>query len=365
MIRISALPGFGALRRVVLTTAFAFGLAAAHADSIKMPNGEMLHGTIVQETPAEVTFRSASFGDLKIARVPGMEIARTGATESAAGAKTVAPAMSAGAATAPAATPTAAAAVAAAGPGGRPAPPPSLLQKWFGLSERWSLELESNLLVQNDMFHALATGTELTIGYRVPNETKPTQPRHEYGLFGAYNYQRVNTTVVGENTEVAARYFFQPLSRWLLVSQADWIVDRINGIERRIHVLGIPSYRLIDTPRTRLLAGVGPSYLSDTRLVPTSATTMSQQTVGGFRIGFYELFQQTLTPALKFQQTLVILSRAQDPASTYNLRVEASLRRQLSAHLMLNLGYDYVRDENTVFDPESIATLKLMLGYRF
>ena len=51
--------------------------------------------------------------------------------------------------------------------------------------------------------------------------------------------------------------------------------------------------------------------------------------------------------------------------STYNLRFDASLRRQLSAHLSLTLLYDYVRDENPVFDLESIATLKLMLGYQF
>ena len=359
MISASAHSRFRAVRCVALAAALTFVFAAAHADSVKMPNGETLQGTVVQETAEDVTFRSVSFGEIKIPRVPGMEIARTGASEPAPIAKTAAPAMTSGAAPAPVA--------AAPGRPGAPGtpPPPSLLQEWFGLSDRWSLELESNLLVQNDKFHATASGTELTVGYRVPNAAKPAQPRHEYGLFGAYNFQKVNETVVGKNTELAVRYFYQPLSPWLLVSQADWIVDRINGIESRSHVLAIPSYRLIDTARTRFLIGVGPSYLRDTRLVPVSPTSTIQQTVGGFRIGFYELFLQTLTPTLKFQQTLVILSRAQDPASTYNLRVEASLRRQLTAHLMLNLGYDYVRDENTVFAPESIATLKLMLGYHF
>jgi hypothetical protein len=322
-----------------------------------MPNGETLQGTITEESADHVTIRSVSFGEIRVARAPGVEIAHAASmTTTAPATKTAAPVTTSGSAPAPGA---------GHGPGGPAAPPPGLLQKWFGLSDRWSLELGTNLLVQNDKYHALASGTELTVGYRVPNATKPMQPRHEYGLFAAYNYQRIDTTVVGENSELAARYFFQPLSPWLLVSQADWIVDRINGIASRSHALAIPSYRLLDTPKYRLLAGVGPSYLTDRRLVPISPVTNVEQTLQGFRIGFYELFADNLSPTLKFQQTLVILSRAQDPTTTYNLRFDASLSRQLSPHLMLNLDYDYVRDENTLFSPESIATLKLMLGYQF
>jgi putative salt-induced outer membrane protein YdiY len=343
----------GAARRTVLAGIFTLTLAVlARADAIKMPNGETLRGTIVQETAEQVVFQSASFGELRIPRAPGMTLERSGSLAPAA------PAVASGSTPAPAAPP-------GGGPAGPGAEPPSAVKRFLGLSDRWSLELEANLMVQNDKFHATAHGTELTIGYRVPNETKPTQPRHEYGLFAAHNYQKVNSTVVGENSEVAARYFYQPLSPWLLVSQADWMRDRINGVDSRSHVLAIPSYRFIDTPRTRLLAGIGPSYLSDTRLIPTGPTTTVKDTDAGFRVGFYELFLQTLTPGLKFRQTLVVLGRANDPSATYNLRFEASLRRQLTPHLSLNLGYDYVRDENAAFDIESIATLKLMLGYHF
>lgn len=328
---------------------------SARADTVKMPNGEILHGTVVQESADQVLFRSASFGEIKIPRARGLVLTRTDSVASAPA--TPAPIV-ASAATGASPTPGGAA------PGRPDAPRPSAVRQFLGLSDRWSLELEANLLVQNDKFNMVARGSELTVGYRVPNEAKPTQPRHEYGLFGAHEFQKVNNMVVGKNTEAAFRYFYQPLSRWLLVSQADWRVDRINGIASRSRLLTIPSYRLIDKPRTRLLAGIGPSYLTDTRLIPTGPTSTREDTDGGFRIGFYQLFRQTFTPALQFQQTLIVLGHPTEPSSTYNLRFEASLRRQLSAHLSLNLAYDYVRDENPVFDLETVGTLKLMLGYR-
>lgn len=323
----------------------------ARADTVKMPNGETLHGAVVQEAAGHVVFRSASFGEIKIPRTPGLVLTRTDSTASA-------PASPA---------PTVASASPSPGGGapGRPeAVSPSALRQLLGLSDRWSLEMEANLLVQNDKFNMVARGTEFNVGYRVPNEAKPAQPLHEYGLFGAHEFQKVNDMVVGKNTEFAVRYFYQPLSPWLLVSQADWRVDRINGIASRSRLLAIPSYRLIDQPRTRLLAGIGPSYLTDTRIIATGPTSTREESERGFRIGFYQLFRQTFTPALQFRQTLIVLGHPSEPSSTYNLRFEASLRRQLSAHLSLNLAYDYVRDENPVFDRETVGTLKLMLGYR-
>lgn len=335
-------------RRVSLVAAFAFALTLlARADTLKMPNGEVLLGTIVQEASDHVVFRSTSFGELRVPRAPGLALTRTGSA---------APTSAVAAASAPTYPAPAA--------GGPPAPPPSALRKLLGLSERWSAELEANLLVQNDKFNLVARGTELTVGYRIPNEAKPAQPRHEYGFFGAHQYQKVDTLVVGENTELAFRYFYQPLSRWLLVSQADWRVDRINGLKARSRALAIPSYRLIDTPSTRLLAGVGPSYLHDVRLIPSGHPTPIEETARGFRIGFYQLFRLTFTPALQFRQTLILLSDPSDPAETYNLRFEASLRRQLSPNLSLNLAYDYVRDENPGVDLETIGTFKLLLGIR-
>ena len=346
--------------RTTLTGILALVLAlSARADSVKMPNGETLQGTVVQETAEHIVFRSVSFGEIKIPRAPGITLTRTGSAATEAAPSSAAPAVASASASVTGPAPGG-----PGGPGGPGPEAPSALKQFLGLSDRWSAELEANLLVQNDKFHMVARGAELTVGYRIPNESKPAQPRHEYGFFAAHNYQRVNDDVVGENTEVAFRYFYQPISPWLLVSQADWMVDRVNGIEARSHVLAIPSYRFIDTPRTRLLAGIGPSYLSDTRLIPTGPRTTIEDTDKGFRVGFYQLVRHSFTPALTFRQTLIVLADPDDPSSIYNLRFEASLRRQLTPHLSLNLAYDYVRDENPVFARESIGTLKLMLGYR-
>lgn len=362
MITLSTAPSARLFCRIALTGTLTFVLAfVARADSVKMPNGETLHGTIVRETADHVVFRSAAFGEITIVRVPGMMIERD--VSGGPPPQATMPAPASVPAPAPAAVPPTG--DTHGGPGSPGDQPPSALKEFLGLSDRWSFELEANLLVQNDQFHMVAHGAELTIGYRVPNESKPTQPRHEYGLFAANDFQKVDDTVVSESLEVTARYFYQPLSRWLLVSQADWRVDRINGIESRSHVLAIPAYRLIDTPRARLLAGIGPSYMIDTRLTPTGPTTTREDTDHGFRVGFYQLFRYTFTPALTFRQTLIVLMDPSDPSSIYNLDFDASLRRQLSAHLSLNLSYDYIRDENPVFELESSGTLKLMLGYGF
>lgn len=325
----------------------------ARGDSVKMANGELLQGTVIQETGEFIRFRSASFGEITIARTPGMEITRT-------------PAALADASRSPApATPK----PLPSGPPEEPPTPPSLIRRTLGLSDRWSAEFEANLLIQNDTFHASSRGSELTIGYKVPNAEKPDQSRHEYGLFAAYNYDKVNDTVVGENSEIAFRYFFRPLSPWLLVSQADWMRDRINGIDSRSHIIAVPAYRLIDTKSTRLLAGVGPSFLSDSQIISSNPEVLHKES--GFRFAFYQLLQHTITPGLTFRQTLLILSRPKDPTDTYNLRFEASLRRMLTPHISINLAYDYVRNDeefilpnNSPFSSAAIATLKLTLGYR-
>lgn len=330
----------------------------ARADTITMPNGETLQGTIVQETADTVVFRSLFFGEIKISRVPGMQLKRTAAVADAV--QSPAPASAAPAPAAAAGRP----------PGAEGPPPPSWISTKLGLSDRWSAELEANLLFQNDTYHMSARGAELTIGYKVPNEAKPAQPRHEYGLFGAYNFQKVNDTVIGENAEVAFRYFYQPISRWLLVSQADWTRDRINGIESRSHVMAIPAYRFIDTKATRLLAGVGPSFLSDSLIIATSPVASFIHRESGFRLAFYQLFQHQFWPGLTFRQTLVILGEPSNPSDTYNLRFGAAVRRRLTPHLSLTLSYDYVRFESDYVLPpgaqgpsEMIGTTKVMFGY--
>jgi hypothetical protein len=355
MLTMTTMPSTTSSRLAGLLTALGvcaipFALAlSARGDTVKTPNGETLNGTIIQTTEAFILFRSASFGEIKIPRTPGTEFTRSAAA---------APAASAALAGAP------------AGPAGAPPPPPpGLIKSIFSLSDRWSAELEGNLMIQNDSFKVTARGTELTIGYKVPNATKPSQPFHDFGLFGAYNFQKVNDTVVGENSEFALRYFYQPLSSWLLVSQADWSRDRINGIDFRSNVIAVPAYRFIDSKSARLFAGFGPSFNSESTIISSSPNGLREES--SFRVAFYQLYQQTITPGLTFRQTLLLLSRPKDPGDTYNLRLGASLRRMLTPNLSLSLSYNYLLTENDYVLPDktpvpsqSISTLKLMLGYR-
>lgn len=330
---------------------------SARGDTVRTANGETLNGTIIQTTDDYILFRSASFGEIKIPRTPGTEFTRSSPSSALTGAPASpasAPAGTAGAPAKPAGAP--------------PPPPPGLIRSMFSLSDRWSAEFEANFMVQNDKFKVTARGTELTIGYKVPNATKPAQPLHDFGLFGAYNFQKVNDTVVGENSEFALRYFYQPISSWLLVSQADWSRDRINGIDFRSNVIAVPAYRFIDSKSARLFAGFGPSFNSESTIVSSSPNGLREES--SFRVAFYQLYQQSITPGLTFRQTLLILSRPQDPSETYNLRLGASLRRMLTPNLSLSLSYNYLRTDNdyvlpnkTSLPPESISTVKLMFGY--
>ena len=337
--------------------AFALTLAA-RGDTLRTPNGEILHGTVMRETAEFVVFQSASFGEIRVPRTPGMEVGRA------------APAAQTAAASHPPAAPSKAAAPAVSGSPGKDPASESWIRTALGLSSRWSAELEANLLLQNDVNRMSARATELTIGYKVPNETKPAQPLHDYGLFGSYSFQKVNQQVVGKNTEISFRYFYQPPSPWLLASQADWTRDQINGIDSRAHVLVVPARRLIDTTATRLFAGVGPALLSDSLIFFRSPAGQFEHREAGFRVAAYQLLQHRFSPGLTFRQTLVLLSRPDEPQANYNLRFAASLRRMLTPHLSLSLSYDYVRNESGYVPPPGsegplgkIGTTKLMLGY--
>ncbi len=322
----------------------------AAADTLKMPNGELLQGTIVRETADAVVIRSDSFGELRVTRTPGLEVHRT----------TAAPApQSAAPAVAPSAGATA-----------QPQVNRSWIKTLLGLSDRWSAELEANLLFVSDTYRMSARGAEMTIGYKVPNPAKPNQPVHDYGLFGAYNFQKVDDFVIGDNAELALRYFYQPASSWLLAAQADWTRDQINGIESRTRALAVPAYRFIDTASTRFIAGAGPAFLSESLAIAGSPSSSDSLRDHGFRAALYELFQHQIRPGLTFRQTLVVLARPSNPAETFNLRFGVSLRRRLTPNLSLSLSHDYVRTESDQVVPpgakgsaESIGTTKLMLGY--
>lgn len=308
-----------------------------------MPNGEQLEGTLVRETAAEVVFRSLSFGEIRIARQPGLSLIRSGG-------------------------PTAPATVAAAvPPAPSPAPPPQApgwIQRSLGLSHRWSAECEANLLLLGAEHRVWNQELEATLSYRIPSPWDPSQPRHEFGLFGSHGFQEVDDTRVEEKSELAFRYFLHSASRWLLVSQADWQRDRINSVEARGNAIAAPACKLINRPATRLLLGIGPSYRAESRLVPAPSGAPAIRAQQSFRAALYQVFHHSFTPRLTCRETLLLLARPGDTA-TRSLRLQLSLRRRLTEHLSINLNFESVRDENEEFPEQSTSTLKLTAGYTF
>jgi hypothetical protein len=328
------------------------GLAAtlARADTLHMPNGEQLEGAVVSESADTIVFHSNSFGEIRVTRVSGLRLDRGATPLPSVATATVNPA--------PAATP------APAGPSPQhpPARKPSWIAQALGLSDRWSLEFQANLFFLNSEYHLKNHAFESTLGYKIPTAGNPKLTRHEFGLFGSYERQMVEDTVVDEKSEVAARYFFQPGGRWMFISQADWSQDRLNSVEFSSNAIGVPAYKFIDRESTRLLAGVGPSLRAESRILTTPAGTTYLRDQTTFRATFYQVFQHRFTPLLTFRQTLLVMPRPDD-LSTYSLRFQASLRRMLTPHLSLNLDYDYVRDQNDIFPLQSVGTFMLMLGY--
>lgn len=310
------------------------------ADTLRMPNGERLTGTVVSTSDETIVFRSDSFGLLTLPRAPGLVI-ETG------------PAVS----TAPIPAPAAAAATPPATPrDGPPDPPPGLVQKALGLSDKWSAEVEMGLMFLHSEFNMDSYSFETTFGYN--------SPPHEAGLFASYYYQKLDDTVVSENTQVAGRYFYHAPGRWMLISQADWERDRINFVENRSNLIAIPAYKFIDREDLRLLMGVGPSYRFETRLVPAGPGPLLSVDHDSFRLALYQVFNYKITPALTLRETFLLQSDAEDTGNT-SIRFVTSLRRMITAHLSINLEFEYNRDENIDFEDQSVRTLNLMTGYSF
>ena len=300
---------------------------AAQAETLRMPNGELLTG-------------SDSFGLLTLPRAPGLVI------------ETAAPVIAA-ATPAPAQPAPPAAAGARTAP---PQPPPGLVQKTLGLSDKWSAEFEAGLLFMKSEYDVRNYSFEATLGY--------TSLPHEAGLFASYNTQRVDDTVVSESTEVAARYFYHTKGRWIMISQADWERDEINFVKNRSNLIAVPGFKFIDRDKLRLLAGVGPSYRFETRLVPDAARHLVPVDHESFRIALYQVLNYKITPLLSLRETFLVQSDPQDSTNS-SLRFDTTLRRMLTPHLSLNLEFEYNRDENSHFDVQATRTVNVMAGYSF
>lgn len=330
-------------RHVGVTLCLLASAGVARADTLRTPDGEQLDGTILQETAEAVVFRSRSFGEIRVVRQPGLVLTRTAGPASPRAAEVPVP-------TAP--------------PPVSPPPVPGWFQRSLGLSDRWTAELEANVFLLGAEHRVWNQEIEGTLGYRIPSAHDPAQPRHEFGLFGSYGFQEVDHTRVEEKSELAFRYFFHSAARWMIVSQIDWHRDRINSVDGCVNAIAVPAAKLLTRPTTRILLGIGPSYRFESRFVPAPAGVSLLRDQRSVRAAFYQVFNHQFTPRLTCRETLLVLTRP-DQASTRSLRLQLSLRRQLTEHLSLNLNFEAVRDENEAFLEQSTNTLKLTAGYTF
>src|SRR5688572_29593561 len=139
------------------------------ADTLRMPNGERLEGTVMTETSEFVVFKSSSFGEIRIARAPGLVLNRTSSSSPAAAAASAAASLPL--TTPPSASP--------------PAPGRSWVRKTLGLSDRWAYSLEANLLFLNSEYRLKNHAFESTLSYKIPDAETPQRTRHEFALFGS------------------------------------------------------------------------------------------------------------------------------------------------------------------------------------
>ncbi|MDB4473541.1 DUF481 domain-containing protein [Opitutaceae bacterium] len=317
---------------------------SAWADEIRMPNGEVLTGKVISQTEQTIVFDSDSFGRLELPNTPAINVTQSGA---------------------PTKPPTstdsvnqAAANVSTTKEGGpEESAKPSWLNEISKNPDRWSYDLKIGLDFLQGEVELDSYTLETTLGYKIAP--------HEFGLFAAYQETKLFDTDLARSTEYIGRYFYrEDDAKWMLITQADWLRDRINLTEYRFNALGIPAYRFIDKEDQRFLLGVGPSYREEARLVDNGGTDLDEVEHSSFRIAAYQVFQYDLPPRWRFRETLLIQI---DPDSSDNIgiRFDTMLSYDLTEHLSLNLKYEVVEDTNEAFIDQTIRTLNLMIGYNF
>lgn len=309
-----------------------------------MSNGEMLTGKLISQDGTTIVFESDSFGRLEIPNTATIKVTKTGAS----GEKS---------ATSDSANLAAANVSTTKKNGPSESAKPSWLNDISKNPDRWSYDLKIGLDFLQGEVELDSYNLETTLGYKIAP--------HEFGLFAAYEETKLFDTDLARSTEYIGRYFYREEdAKWMLITQADWLRDRINLTEYRFNALGIPAYRFIDEEHHRLLLGVGPSYRNEARLVDNGGTNLDEVEHSSFRIAAYQVFQYDLPPRWRFREALLIQI---DPDSSDNIgiRFDTMLSYDLTAHLSLNLKYEVVEDTNEAFIDQTIRTLNLMIGYNF
>jgi len=320
-------------------------LTANAAESIlRMPNGEILRGTIVRQDTEVIVFESDSFGRLTVPRTDGVALSAD------------VPPIASSPSPPVAKTATSPGSSAADDEKNGQAPPRAWLAEALGLSKSWSGSMELGIDALNGEIDGRSYNFRTTVEYK--------KGPHEAGVRGTYSYRTVNDIPVIDSTEIIGRYFFLPEDKnWLLINQADWLRDPLNLVEHRTNLVGVPAWRFVDTKKWRFLLGLGPSYRAETRLVP-DGTDLVETDHESLRGAFYQVLFWQIQPQLSLRQSLLV---QQDVSESENrsIRVDAGINRMLTEHLSLGLSYSLNEDDNAEFGNQRIATLTLMMGYNF
>ncbi len=328
------------VQRCLTSLGAALLAAVVAADEIRMPNGELLTGKLISENETTIVFESDSFGRLELPKSPAIAITKAN------------PGGTPGGAASPAAADVPATGNESEGDSGKPA----WLQAISPHPDRWTYDLKVGLDFLRGEVELNSYNVETTLGYKVAP--------HEFGLFGAFEETKLFDADLDKSTEIIGRYFYREEdAKWMLLTQADWLRDRINLTEYRYNFFLVPSYRFIDQEHRRFLVGVGPSYRTEARIVDTG-DTFTEVDHESFRVAAYQVFQYNLPPRWRFRETLLVQV---DPDTSENLgiRFNAMLSYDLTEFLSLNLEYEVVEDTNEAFIEQKIRTLNLMIGYGF
>lgn len=326
-------PSWGRFGMLASISFLVFSSTMLSGDVLRLPNGEVLVGKVLDRNASVIVFDSQMLGRVSVPAA-GVEIQ---SSESVVAEKTQVK---------PQSVQPAAAAMA-----NRPQPEPSWIRKQFGLPAAFG----GNIDVGVDMLNA----DQEVRNYRVEAGFSWKTETNEFATYHAYESMRVNNVQATKTHDEGLRWIRHLPPRWMLLGQVDWRSDENQGVDYRVDAVFVPSFYFWKADRFQLLGGVGMSH--EWRRWMFVNTELDSH----FNYAAYQVMRFKLTPTLSLRETLLAYMDVDDTDNRRSV-FDVTLRQRLSAGLSLMLNFNNRYESNpaprTVKRQERLMT---KLGYEF